>query len=135
MTAGHEEDSAPSPKGAAVLVVDDDEDVLEALELILTQQGCVVTTAMSGDTAVAVAKLKGFDVALTDLRMAGLSGLETLAALKRIDARLPVIVVSGYVTEEAVEEVMSRGAYAYIRKPFDLRELIALVRRALQSRS
>src|SRR4051794_29459814 len=116
MNGGREEDSSPSPRGAAVLVVDDDQDVLGAIELILLQQGCVVTTASDGDTAVAVAKMKVFDVVLTDLRMPGMSGMETLETLKQIDASLPVIVVSGFVTDDTVDEVMSRGAYAYMRK-------------------
>ena len=117
-----------------VLVIDDDLAVLEALKLTLGLEGFDVVDAESGDVAVATAKTDAFDVAITDLTMPGMSGLETLAALRQIDPTLPVIVASGFLTEEIAAECLRLGALAYIRKPFDLEDLFSLVQRALQER-
>ena len=117
-----------------VLVIDDDLAVLEALKLTLGLEGFDVFDAESGDVAVATAKTDAFDVAITDLTMPGMSGLETLAALRQIDPTLPVIVASGFLTEEVAAECLRLGALAYIRKPFDLDDLFSLVQRALQER-
>jgi DNA-binding NtrC family response regulator len=117
-----------------VLVIDDDLAVLEALKLVLVLEGFDVVEAESGDVAVATARTDAFDVAITDLRMPGMSGLETLAALRQIDPTLPVIIASGFLAEEVAAECLTLGALAYIRKPFDLEDLLSLVQRALHER-
>jgi len=117
-----------------VLAIDDDPAVLEALKLILTLEGFDVVEADSGDAAIAAARTESFDIAITDLKMPGMSGLETLAALRQIDPSLPVIIASGFLAEEVADECLSLGALAYIRKPFDLEDLFALVQRALRER-
>lgn len=115
-------------------MIDDDPAVLEALKLVLLQEGFYVVEAESGDVAVAAASTDAFDVAITDLKMPGMSGLDTLAALRRIDPSLPVIVSSGFLPEEVAAECSSLGALACIQKPFDLDDLVALVQRALRER-
>lgn len=126
--------SSQKPAFVKVLVIDDDLAVLEALKLVLVLEGFDVVEAESGEDAVTTAKTDAFDVAITDLMMPGMSGLETLAALKQIDATLPVIMASGFLTEEVAAECMSLGALAYIRKPFDVEALLSLVQRALHER-
>lgn len=126
--------SSQRPAPARLLVIDDDPAVLEALKLVLVLEGFDVVEAESGDVAVAVARTDAFDVAITDLKMPGMSGLETLTALKQIDPSLPVIIASGFLSEEVAVECSSLGALAYIRKPFDLEDLLSLVERALRER-
>lgn len=126
--------SSLKPAPARVLAIDDDPAVLEALKLILVLEGFDVVEAESGDVAIAAARTEAFDVAITDLKMPGMSGLETLAALRQIDPSLPVIIASGFLDEEVAVECLSLGALAYIRKPFDLEDLFSLVQRALRER-
>jgi two-component system response regulator PilR (NtrC family) len=114
-----------------VLVVDDDRDILDTLEVALNMQDLDVVTADCGANAVEVARRGGLDVAITDLKMPGMSGLETLAALKRIQPSLPVIVVTGFASGGTVRECTRLGAFGFIRKPFKLEELFAIVGRAL----
>ncbi len=126
--------SSQKPVFVKVLVIDDDMAVLDALKLVLVLEGFDVVEAESGNVAVATAKADTFDVAITDLMMPGMSGLETLAALKQIDPTLPVIIASGFLTEEVAAECLNLGALAYIRKPFDIEDLLTLVQRALHER-
>ena len=119
---------------ARVLVIDDDPGVLEALALLLAMEGFDVVEAESGAVAVAAARTDAFDIAITDLRMPGMSGTETLVALRQIHPSLPVIIASGFLAEGVVAECLRLGALACIRKPFDLEDLLALVQRALRER-
>ena len=119
---------------AKLLVIDDDPGVLEAMKLLLVMEGFDVVDAESGAVAVAAARTDAFDVAITDLKMPGMSGMETLAGLRQIDPSLPVIIASGFLAEGVVAECLSLGAFACIRKPFDLEDLLALVQRALRER-
>jgi len=124
-----------SQKGppAKILVIDDDPAVLDALNLVLRQEGFDVVSAENGGAAVAFAKNAAFDVAITDLKMPGMSGMETLAELRQIAPRLPVIIASGFVTDDVAAECMSLGALGYIRKPFEVGELLSWVQRALHA--
>lgn len=126
--------STQNPAPARMLVIDDDPGVREVLKLALVLEGFDVVEAESGDVAVAAATTHAFDVAITDLKMPGMSGLETLAALRQIDPSLPVIIASGFLAEEVAAECLSLGALACIRKPFDLEDLLSLVQRALRER-
>jgi DNA-binding NtrC family response regulator len=123
-----------TPSRGRVLVIDDEDDVREMLELVLTGDGFDVVTADGGLAAVELAKRRRFDLTISDLKMPGMDGIETLTALKRIDASMEVIIVTGYASEETAVECLERGAYGYLRKPFELDELRALVDRALARR-
>lgn len=112
-------------------MIDDDLAILNALKLILEYTGYDVATATNGKDAIHAAKIGHFDLAMTDLKMPGISGLETLAELKKLDSALPVIIASGFITDEVINEYQRLGAFGYIRKPFGLDEVLALVRQAL----
>jgi DNA-binding NtrC family response regulator len=116
-----------------VLIIDDDPAILETLELVLSQQDLEVTKADSGMAAVEAVKKDYFTIAITDFKMPGMNGLDTLVALKKIAPLLPVIVITGFATEYTASECARLGAFGFIRKPFRLDDLFALVNRALQS--
>ena len=126
------------PRASKVLVIDDDPGVLEALGLILSQEGFDVALAGSGDEGVTTARgaapADAFDAVITDLKMAGMSGLEALAALRQHDPLLPVIVVSGFLSDEAAATCARLGALATLRKPFDVGDLLAIQQRGLEAR-
>lgn len=123
------------PARPRILVIDDEPDLREALDMALALAGYEVYTAGSGATAIECAKSERFDLAITDLRMPGLSGADTLAALKEIDPTLAVIVLSGYASEEATQTLYERGALRVMSKPFQLDELLQTVLGALRQAS
>lgn len=116
-----------------VLVIDDDEAVLDVLDMIFTLEGHEVSLADCGPAALELAGATHFDVALTDLRMPGMSGIETLAALKQIDPMLPVIVISAHISPEAIAECKGHGAFDLLGKPFDVPHLRSVTKRAIHS--
>jgi DNA-binding NtrC family response regulator len=118
-----------------LIVIDDEEDLREMLEFLLSRDGFEVVTVDSGMAAVALARDQKFDLAITDLKMPGMNGIETLTALKALDPSLQVIIATGYATDQAAAECMRRGAYGYLRKPFELADLRAVVERALDERA
>lgn len=114
-----------------VLVIDDEPAIRETLDTFLSWEGYEVVTAESGEAAVKQAKEEQFDLAITDMRMPGMAGDETVAALKRLHPNLPVIVVTGYASEEAAMRCSKEGAIRIVRKPVQLEDLLSLVKAAL----
>lgn len=121
----------PSSK-KRILVIDDEPDIREVLDGLLTLEGYEVCTAESGTAAIALADRDGFDLAITDLLMPGLSGVDTIAALRGIYPGLPVIVVSGYISEESVRRCNAEGAVRIVAKPVHIDELLHFVDIALR---
>jgi DNA-binding NtrC family response regulator len=117
-----------------LLVIDDEQDVREMLEFVLSEGGFEVETVDGGLAAVAIVRARRFDVVITDMKMPVMDGLQTLTALKEIDPTIEVIVVTGYASEQTAAECVRRGAYGYLRKPFEVEDLRALVDRALSHR-
>lgn len=124
-----------SPSRGRLLVIDDEEDLRDMLEFILVGDGFDVVSVDGGEAALAEARGRSFDLAITDMKMPGMNGMETLTALKELDPSIQVIVVTGYASEQTAAECMKRGAYGYLRKPFELDDLRALIDRALALRS
>jgi CheY-like chemotaxis protein len=113
-----------------VLLVDDEPDLLNVLAEDLTDAGFDVTAVDSGTAAVEVARWEKFDVAVTDVRMPGMDGVETMSRLREIDPDLPVVVATGYVSEAMQYDFAERGAAGLILKPFRLEQICALLARA-----
>jgi CheY-like chemotaxis protein len=123
------------PGKLRILVIDDEADIREALNDLLSSVGYEVSTAASGNVAVERAEREPFDLAITDLRMPGLSGVDTVAALRRIKPGLAVIVVSGYVSDESARRCREEGATRIMSKPFDIDDLLYVVEVALRDRA
>lgn len=117
-----------------ILLVDDEQDLRETLADLLSLAGYLVTTAESGPVAVAAAHQSRFDLLITDLRMPGMSGAETITAIKLIDPAIRVVVVTGYPSEATTADCRRRGADDLIPKPFDIDELLRLVARLIPAR-
>jgi DNA-binding NtrC family response regulator len=124
-----------SPARGRLLVIDDEEDLRDMLEFLLSGEGFEVASADSGLAAVELVRAHRFDVAITDMRMPGMNGIETLTALKQLDPSIEVIVATGYASEQTAAECMRRGAYGYLRKPFEIADLRSLIERALAQRA
>src|ERR1700745_1862029 len=114
-----------------ILVVDDEKSQREILELILSEQGYDVTTAASGEAAIKFARERRFDLALTDLKMTGMNGIELLQQLLALDSSIIVILLTAHGTIESAKEALRRGAFDYLQKPFDRERLLETIKRAL----
>src|SRR5712691_6080701 len=117
-----------------VLIVDDDAAILEVLEMRLAAMGFDVTATLESHKAIEFAAARRFDVALLDLRMSPLDGIQLMEALHQHQPRLPVLIMTAHGTIETAVEAVQRGAFDYLTKPFVRDELRAKIRRALAAR-
>ncbi len=114
-----------------LLLIDDEADVQYSFRRIFDSPEVELTTASSGEEGLKlVPKLKP-DLVIMDVRMGGITGLETLRRLRQTDAKLPVIMMTAYGTTQTAIEAMKLGAYDYMLKPFDVPKLKQLVAAAL----
>ncbi len=113
------------PKPVRVLIVDDEPTLLRALEALLRRKGYDVVALDSPITATQKLAAEDFDVALLDIKMPQLSGLELLNAVKHRRPEIEVIMMTGHATVETALQAVRSGAYDYLTKPFDDVELVA----------
>src|ERR687883_313383 len=116
----------------SILVVDDEKSQREILEMILSSEGYDVTTASSGEAALKFAKERRFDLALTDLKMTGMDGIELLQHLLAQDRSIIVILLTAHGSIDSAKEALRRGAFDYLQKPYDRDTLLQTIRRALK---
>jgi two-component system response regulator AtoC len=121
-------------EGHRILVVDDEENMRFMLSEALSLAGHAVSTARSGAEALGMVAGGEFAAAVIDLRMPGMDGMETLAALKERSPDLPVIMMSAYGDMEAAVKAVRLGAADYLPKPFDPDDLIMRLTRIIRSR-
>ncbi|WP_224368505.1 response regulator [Hyalangium versicolor] len=128
-----EETTMTRKHGERILVVDDEFDVREGLAKLLAMEGYDVATAENGTRALERARAAEFDLVLTDLRMPGMSGVETLVELKKLQPDVMVIVVTGFASDATAANCVREGAYDVVHKPFDLNQLLSLIEKALDT--
>jgi two-component system response regulator AtoC len=117
-----------------VLTVDDEEGVRASIRQIL-QDECDLLEATGGRAALEHLQSQRVDLVLLDVRMPGESGIEILERLKAVDDAVEVILVTAVKDVRTAVDAMKRGAYDYMTKPFDVDEMLAVVRRALERRA
>src|SRR5919106_348598 len=115
----------------SILVVDDYKPQRDILHDILTEAGYDVTSAASGEAALKFAKERSFDLALTDLKMTGMDGIELLQQLLAFDSSIIVILLTAHGSIESAKEALRRGAFDYLEKPYDKAALLETINRAL----
>jgi DNA-binding NtrC family response regulator len=118
----------------AILVVDDEETIREGMRRILEAEGYRVCTSASGQAAAEKIQEEDFDVVVTDLKMAGMDGIEVLKTIKILQPDVPVLIITGYSTVETAVEAMKQGAFDYIAKPFTSDLIIDKIRKAIASK-
>ncbi|MDP6581958.1 MAG: sigma-54 dependent transcriptional regulator [Vicinamibacterales bacterium] len=121
-------------RNAAVLIIDDEEIMREILQVLLEREGCQVSLAASGEEGLALARSQPFDVAIVDVMMPGIGGIETLDELRKLDGDLPVILITAFASVENAIAAMKRGAFDYVTKPFKNEEVLVVVRNAAERR-
>ena len=125
MTLSHKKD-------ANILVVDDDKNLADNLVEYLTKLGFRAKAAYGGREGLKESQQGDFQLVITDLKMPDIDGMELLEAVRRLDSRASVMVITGYGTIESAVQAMKKGAYDYIPKPFKMEELEVIVSRALE---
>ena len=113
-----------------VLIVDDEEKFSEPLAERLTLRDYDVTTSQSGEDAVAKIKQYNYDVVVLDVLMPGMSGIETLGAIKKIKPLTEIIMLTGHATVETAVEGMRLGATDFLMKPCETEDLIPKIQKA-----
>jgi DNA-binding response OmpR family regulator len=115
-----------------LLLVDDEVGYLEVLSKRLSRRGFEVTAARSGAEAIRALRDRDFDLAVVDLKMEDIDGIELLKILRQMLPGLKVIMLTGHGSERAARDGLSQGAFDYLMKPVDLELLVARIHAALQ---
>jgi len=115
-----------------ILVVDDEKEICNLFQNFLTQEGYQVFIATNGAEAISLGKRNRLDLALVDIKMPGMDGIEVFQKLKKVKKDMEAIILTGYGTLRTAKEAMRLGAYDYLTKPFDLGLLKTIIREALE---
>lgn len=120
--------------GEKILVVDDDRGLRTLMKVRLEGVGYRATLAEGGEEALARAQEEAYDLAIVDLKMEGMDGITLLEQLLRFDSYLPVIILTAHGTITSAVEATKKGAYDYLTKPFDAKDLLHRIEKALEVR-
>jgi len=115
----------------SILVIDDDPDLLRLIEIRLSAAGYTVTTAANAEQALGKMSVARPRLVVTDLRMTGMDGMALFEAARAQNPALPVIILTAHGTIPDAVAAVKRGVFGYLTKPFDARELLSEVERAL----
>ena len=113
---------------AVILVVDDDTTVLSLMRFHLERENFEVFTAESGEEGLKLLAVRPFDVALLDLRLPDLDGLELVKRCKELSPETEVIVITGYASVSIAVEATRAGAFYFVEKPIEFEQLVPLER-------
>src|SRR5215468_6242418 len=116
-----------------LLLIDDEADVQYSFQRIFNSPEIELTTASSGEEGLKIIPRLKPDLVIMDVRMGGMTGLETLRRIRQIDSRLLVILMTAYGTTQTAIEAMKLGAYDYLLKPFDVPKLKEIITNALKA--
>src|SRR5258706_4412445 len=122
------------PEKKQILVVDDEANLRRVLTAQLSRDGYEVHSAPDGEAGLTLLREHHIDLVITDLRMPKMDGMELLRQALRIDAELPVVILTAHGTVDNAVEALKTGAFDYITKPFDQAEVRTIVKKALRTR-
>lgn len=114
-----------------LLLVDDEAGFLDVLAKRLGRRGMQVTSAISGTKAIQTLRKSDFDVAILDLKLDDMDGIEVLQIVKKMVPDMPVIMLTGHGSEQAAREGMQFGAFDYLLKPCELDDLLDKIHEAV----
>jgi DNA-binding NtrC family response regulator len=123
-----------SKRKGTVLLIDDEEEIRESIEILLTSEGLNTETASSGEEGIKKIEESSYDVVLLDLMLPGKSGMEVQKAIKRIDPTLPVVIITAIGALETAVTAIKEGSYDYVTKPWNNEKLVVIVTNAIKQR-
>ncbi len=118
---------------STILIIDDDDQLRKSFERLLMEEGYSVESAPSGELGLDLVTEKVPDLVILDMRLPGMNGLETFHAIHKIEPKLPVIIMTAYGTTETAIEATKMGAFDYILKPFEVPDMLTVIRQALEA--
>ncbi|HKW87951.1 MAG TPA: sigma-54 dependent transcriptional regulator [Candidatus Acidoferrales bacterium] len=118
----------------AILIVEDEAKLRRLLELNLGEEGFTTQSAADAESGLKLLASEKIDLVVTDFRLPGMNGLEFLQAAKRVNASVPVVMMTAYGSVESAVEAMKMGASDYVLKPFSLAEMVLVIRKELDAR-
>jgi two-component system, NtrC family, response regulator PilR len=119
---------------STILVVDDEPDIIEVLEIVLSDEGLDVFKANSGQEALAILREKEVDMVISDIRMPDFSGVELLREARQIVPDAIFIMITAFASPETAIEALQHGAFDYITKPFRMEDLKTVIHHALEKK-
>jgi len=117
---------------ARILVIDDEESIRKSLAAVLEEKGYLVDTAENGKEAIEKSKTRPYNLALVDIRLPDMDGVQLLTAIKETIPKTIKIIITGYPSLENAIEAVNKGADAYIIKPFDMNKLLDMIKEHLK---
>jgi DNA-binding NtrC family response regulator len=122
------------PPAISLLLVDDEKVFLDIMAQRLKRRGFAVATADDGETALRHLQTSAIDVVVLDVAMPGMSGIETLQAIKEQQPLIEVVMLTGQATVATAVEAIRLGAFNYLKKPCEIEDLLAQINNALLRR-
>lgn len=110
-----------------ILVVDDEESIRRVVSRVLIDDGHRVTTAETGEQAFDLILKRPFNLVITDIRMSGMSGMELLTKIRKVNSSIEVVIITSYASLDTAVQAMRDGAYDYLAKPFESLHAISSV--------
>ncbi len=117
----------------AVLIIDDDDQLRFSFQKLLNEEGYTAETAPSGEAGLKKIEATPPDLVILDMRLPGMNGLETFKRINKMDPKLPVIIMTAFGTTETAIEATKMGAFDYILKPFDIPEMLDIIKKAVEA--
>jgi nitrogen regulation protein NR(I) len=118
---------------STILIIDDDDQLRKSFERLLIEEGYSVESAPSGEQGLKMVRDKVPDLVILDMRLPGMNGIDTFKRIHEIEPKLPVIIMTAYGTTETAIEATKMGAFDYILKPFDIPDMLSVIRQALEA--
>jgi DNA-binding NtrC family response regulator len=122
-------------KNARILIVDDDDNIRKVLVAILEDEGYAVDSAETGKKGIEKSESDFFNIALLDVRLPDMEGIELLARMRDTKPRMRKIIITGYPTLQNAVAAVNKGADAYVMKPFDVEKLLRTIEDQLKKQN
>jgi two-component system nitrogen regulation response regulator GlnG len=116
-----------------ILVIDDDDQLRISFCKLLKEEKYAVVGAASGEAGIEIVGNQDLDLVILDMRLPGMNGIETFKQIKQIDSKLPVIIITAFGTTDIAIEATKLGAYDYVLKPFDVPDMLGLIKQAIDA--
>jgi len=116
-----------------ILIIDDDDQLRTSFAKLLREEDYQVVSAASGEAGLGIVEAGPLDLVILDVRLPGMSGIETFKAIRQIHLKLPVIIVTAFGTTDTAIEAIKAGAFDYLLKPFDIPEMLTMIEQAVDA--
>src|SRR5215831_10948562 len=123
-----------SKRKGIVLIIDDEDEIRESIEILLTSEGLTTNTAATGEEGLRKIEENLYDAVLLDLMLPGKSGMEVQRDIKRIDPTLPVVIITAMGAIETAVTAIKEGSFDYVTKPWNNEKLLVIVANAIKQR-